>query len=174
MEIILETERLLARRFTIEDTEFIIRLLNTPGWLQFIGDRNVRTEEEAKNYLLNNPIKSFKENGFGLGMVLLKSTGEPIGMCGLIKREVLQGVDIGFAFLPEYSGKGYAQEIASATLAYAKDKLKLPVVLAIVMPQNERSVNLLHKIGLHFKTMITLAKDGEELMLFSSNANVTD
>ena len=172
METILETERLLSRQFTIEDTKFIIRLLNTPGWLQFIGDRNVRTEEEAKNYLLNAPIKSFKENGFGLGMVFLKSSGEPIGMCGLIKREALQGVDIGFAFLPEYSGMGYAQEIALATLLYAKEKLNLPVVLAIVMPQNTRSIHLLKKIGLQFQKMIRLAKDGEELMLFSSNRNV--
>ncbi|CAN5797429.1 GNAT family N-acetyltransferase [soil metagenome] len=174
MKIILETERLLSRQFTIEDTAFVIKLLNTPGWMQFIGDRNVRTEEEAKKYLLNSPIKSFKENGFGLGLVLLKNTCEPIGMCGLVKRESLQGVDIGFAFLPEYSGKGYAQEIASATLLYAKETLKVPVVLAIVMPKNERSIKLLHKIGLHFKTMITLTKDGEDLMLFSSNANVTD
>ena len=169
MEVILETERLIATRFTINDTSFILELLNTPGWLQFIGDRNVHTQEDAKKYLLNGPIKSYEENGFGLALISLKETHEPIGMCGLIKRETLQGVDIGFAFLPAFAGKGYAYEIASATISYAGKELKLPAVLAIVMPQNLRSIGLLEKIGFKFQKHIRFSDETEPLMLFSTN-----
>jgi RimJ/RimL family protein N-acetyltransferase len=168
MKLILETERLYARRFELTDTAFILRLLNTPGWLQFIGDRKVYNEEEAKNYLLNIPIKSYKENGFGLCLVALKINHEPIGMCGLIKRESLHGVDIGFAFLPEFTGKGYAFEITAATVLYAKQTLQLPVVLAIVFPNNLKSIKLLKKIGMRFQKQITLPTDSVPVMLFST------
>ena len=171
MEVILETERLRATRFTTNDCAFILQLLNTPGWLQFIGDRKVRTEEDAKTYLLNGPLKSYDENGFGLALITLKSTNKAIGMCGLIKRDTLQGVDIGFAFLPEFIGKGYAHEIAKGTLLYAKEVLHLPAVLAIVMAENKRSVNLLEKIGLQFRENIKLGDDAESLMLYSIDFN---
>ena len=126
-KIVLETDRLTLRQFTIHDTDFIISLLNSPGWLEFIGDRNVKTQEQATDYLLNGPIKSYHENGFGLSLVELKHPQKPIGMCGLLKREYLEHPDIGFAFLPEYSGKGYAYEIAKATMDYAEAMLKMPI-----------------------------------------------
>ena len=123
MEYILETERLGLREFNLKDTQFIIELLNSPGWLQFIGDRNVKTAGEAASYIKNGPIKSYSENGFGLCMVEIKENKTAIGMCGLIKRDGLENPDIGFAFLPNYMTKGYAFEIACATLSYAKDTL---------------------------------------------------
>src|SRR5688572_21540231 len=118
MNYFLETQRLGLREFTRDDAVFIVELLNTPGWLQFIGDRNVKTKEQAIIYLENGPLKSYKENGFGSWMVELKEDKTPIGMCGILRRESLENPDIGFAFLPEYTGKGYAFEIASATLSY--------------------------------------------------------
>ncbi|MES2645982.1 MAG: GNAT family N-acetyltransferase [Bacteroidota bacterium] len=169
MKLILETGRLYARRFELTDTAFILRLLNTPGWLQFIGDRKVYTEEEATTYLLSVPLKSYHENGFGLCLIALKSNNEPIGMCGLIKREALHGVDIGFAFLPEFTGKGYATEIAAATMQHARDILQIPVVLAIVLPSNIKSIRLLKKIGMHYQKQITLPTDAVPVMLFSTN-----
>jgi len=165
--ITLETERLILREFTFGDAEFIISLLNSPGWLQFIGDRNVKTIDDAKNYLLNGPMKSYSENGFGLSMVETKNGHTPIGMCGLIKRVTLEDIDIGFAFLPEFAGKGYAYEIASAMMAHAKNILGINKIVAITVEDNEHSIKLLNKIGLKFEKRIQFPEDEEVLMLFS-------
>jgi len=168
MNQILETERLRLRRFALDDAEFIIRLLNSPGWLEFIGDRNVKTEEQAKAYLQNGPLKSYEVNGYGLCMVETKADNKPIGVCGIINRANLEGQDIGFAFLSEYIGLGYGYEIASAVLNYAMNELKLPRVLAITLPTNKPSIKLLEKIGLEFKKNFTFPDEDEELMLFSN------
>jgi [ribosomal protein S5]-alanine N-acetyltransferase len=165
---ILATDRLILRQFTLADTAFVIQLLNSPGWLAFIGDRNVKTEEEAKNYLLNGAMKSYEENGFGLSLVELKSDKTPVGMCGLIKREFLENPDIGYAFLPAFQGQGYAFEIAEATMIYAKETLKIPCVMAIVMSENVQSIKLLEKIGMTFQKPFPFPGDKHETMLFSN------
>lgn len=167
MNYILETQRLTLRQFIDEDAGFIVELVNTPGWLEFIGDRNIHTEEDAINYLQNGPIKSYCENGFGSSMVELKD-GTPIGMCGILKRESLENPDIGFAFLPAYMGKGYALEIANATLHHAKHQLKLTTICAITNPGNVRSIGLLEKIGLRSVKTIPSPTDGTELLLYSN------
>ena len=168
MNYILETERLRLREFTLNDAAFIVELVNSEGWLKNIGDRNIKTNDKAKEYLQNGPLKSYAENGFGLSMVELKSDGTPVGMCGIIKRVALEHADIGFAFLPQYMGKGYAYEIASATLLFAKNDLQLPVICAITIPANEPSIKLLQKIGLKFEKMFSFPGTEEELMLFSN------
>ncbi len=166
---ILETERLLLREFDTGDAEFIVELLNSPGWLKFIGNKNVHTKNDARNYLENGPMKSYRENGFGLSMVELKFIGVPIGMCGLIKRETLDDVDIGFAMLPGFSGKGYGYEIAAATLNLGKNKFGLKRVVAITVENNDASIGLLNKLGLKYQKMIGLPNDAEDLMLFAIN-----
>jgi len=168
MNYFLETQRLGLRKFVSDDAFFIVELLNTPGWLQFIGDRNVKTAEQAIRYLEEGPIKSYKQNGFGLWMVELKKDKTPIGMCGILKRKNLEHPDIGFAFLPEYTGKGYAIEIASATLSYGREKLGIEKILAITIPGNEKSIRLLEKIGLSFKENISATEEGEQLLLYST------
>jgi RimJ/RimL family protein N-acetyltransferase len=168
MHQILETDRLSLREFTLEDTDFIIALLNSPGWLEFIGDRQVTTTETAITYLQNGPIKSYAENGFGLSLVERKEDRKAIGMCGIIKREGMEHPDIGFAFLPAYTGTGYAFEIANATLNFAKDQLQLPVILGITVPTNHHSVRLLEKIGLHYVGPFHYPDDDEELSLYST------
>ena len=165
-EIIINTERLILRKFTISDAPFMLELLNTPNWLRFIGDRNVHTVEEAEQYLLKGYLKSYETHGFGFYVVMLKETQELIGMCGLIKRETLEDVDIGFAFLPQFMGKGYGFEAAYATLNYAQNELKLEKIIAIVNPENVVSIALIKKIGLHFEKMIQLSHKDIELMLF--------
>jgi RimJ/RimL family protein N-acetyltransferase len=165
---ILETERLSLREFTLNDTAFIIELVNTPGWIEFIGDRNIKTTEQAKEYLQNGPLKSYELNGFGLSLVEIKSSKKAIGMCGIIKRDNLENPDIGFAFLPEFAGKGFAFEIANATINYAKTVLKLPNIFAITIPSNKRSIKLLEKIGLKYTGMFSLPGDEELLMMFRS------
>ena len=168
IQCILETERLRLREFTTDDTQFILELLNSPGWLEFIGDRNIKSVEQAKVYLENGPIKSYRENGFGLSLVETKDNGLKIGMCGIIKRDNLDHPDIGFAFLPQFTGKGYAFEIARATLTFALNTLKLQVINGITLASNERSIRLLEKIGLKFIKPFHFPNDEEELLLFST------
>lgn len=168
MEIVIETQRLILRKFTLEDAPFLLELVNTPAWLQFIGDRNVHTVEEAENYLRNGNLKSYAEHGFGFYLVVTKESNEAIGMCGMVKRDSLEDIDIGFAFLPNSIGKGYGYEAASATLNYAQNVLKLGKIIAIVDPQNTSSIALIKKIGLQYEKMVQLSPDDIELMLFGN------
>lgn len=170
--IILETERLILRRLSpASDAEFILKLLNEPSFLQYIGDKGVRTLKDARQYMLNGPLKSYEENGFGLNKVELKSTGAPIGICGLVKRDPLPDADIGFAFLPEYWNQGYAVESAAAVMKHAREVLGLDRILAITTPDNELSARLLEKIGLKFARMIKLSDDAAEVSLFTPDAH---
>jgi RimJ/RimL family protein N-acetyltransferase len=164
--LIRETARLIIRQLTIEDAPFILQLLNTPTWITFIGNRNINGLGDARNYLVNGPLSSYSQHGFGLYLVYLKEENIPIGMTGLIKRATLDDVDLGFAFLPEYTGKGYAAEAAEAVLDYAKQTLGLPRIVAIVMAQNTSSTALLNKLGLRYEKMILLPGDDAELMYF--------
>jgi len=164
---VLETERLLIRQFNTEDADFILELLNDPSFIKNIGDRNVRTLEDAQAYLRKGPMTSYEKNGFGLSPVILKETGESIGMCGLIKRDALENVDIGYAFLPRYWAKGYAVESALGMKAYAKDVVGLKKLVGIVDPANKESIRVLEKIGLTYEKMIRLPEDSIDLKLFS-------
>ena len=154
------------REFVPTDAAFILELLNTPDWLKFIGDRNVHNLTDAENYLKKGPIKSYRDNGFGLWMTQLKNSSTPIGMCGLVNRETLEDIDIGFAFLPAYKRKGYGYEAAQATMDYGKQVLNIEKIVAITSPENIASIKLLNKIGLLFKKEINYAK-GETVSLFS-------
>lgn len=165
MSTVLETKRLRLKEFDSNDDEFIIELVNTPQWIDNIGDRGVKNKKDAINYLINGPIKSYKCNGFGLWKIEIKENNSPIGMCGLIKREYLENVDIGFALLPDYFGKGYGLEAAEATLMYAKNKLHLSNIVGITDATNEASIKLLNKIGLYFEKEIEF--EGDLLLLFS-------
>jgi RimJ/RimL family protein N-acetyltransferase len=166
--VIAATSRLLISEFTTDDAEFILRLVNTPAWLKYIGDRKIRTASDALVYLTNGPIKSYAQNGFGLCHVMLKEENISIGMCGLIKRASLEDVDIGFAFLPEYCNKGYAFEAALAMLKHAQ-AIGLKRIVAITLPENDRSVKLLEKISMRFERILKLPEEKNELMLFSLN-----
>ncbi|GAB2694977.1 GNAT family N-acetyltransferase [Mucilaginibacter koreensis] len=156
MKKILETTRLILHEFTLNDAEFILQLLNSPCWLQYIGDRQVHHVTDAEAYLSDNIIKSYDEHGFGFWRVSLKADGTVIGTCGLAKRDYLDAPDIGYALLPEYERKGYAFEAAAAVQQYAKTVLGLKRLLATVVPDNERSIKLLTKLGLSFEKEIIL------------------
>jgi ribosomal-protein-alanine N-acetyltransferase len=164
---ILETQRLALRHLTADDAEFLIKLLNDPAFIQNIGDRGVRTIADAHAYIQNGPAASYTKNGFGLDLVILKNTGESIGICGLIKREVLEDVDIGYAFLPSYRSKGYAVEAALAVKKYAKEAIGLKRLVAIVDPANAGSIRVLEKIGFKFEKMIKLSEGDIDIELFA-------
>ena len=169
---VLETERLILRWLSAEDAAFILELVNDPAWLRFIGDRGVRTLEDARDYILNGPVAMYRRVGFGLYMVELKGSATPIGICGLIERVGLEDIDIGFAFLPAFYGQGYAYESASAMMTYAQDTVGLNRVVAITSPDNQRSITLLTKLGLSFVDMLRLGEDQPEVMLFAWNKPV--
>jgi ribosomal-protein-alanine N-acetyltransferase len=167
---IIETERLFLRELSADvDAEFVLELVNEPGWIRNIGDRGIRTIDGARDYILNGPAKSYAQNNFGLYLVGLKETGGRLGICGLIKRETLEDVDIGFAFLERFWSKGYAVESASAVMDYGRDALGLKRIVAITIPANQGSIKVLEKIGLHFEKMVKMATDAEEIMLFVSD-----
>lgn len=168
MSLILETERLALRKFNITDAPFILELLNTPTWKQHIGDRGLTSISDAQTYLVKVPLMSYAVNGFGLYLVELKGSQTPIGMCGLLKRDYLQHMDIGYALLPEYEGKGYAYEIASATVNYAFNEFHLSKLAAITNTSNERSKTLLEKLGFAYTN--TVFVDGKDLLLYLKDA----
>ena len=160
-----QTQRLSLRKITLNDAPFIFELLNSPLWLKYIGDRGVATLEKAEAYIEENYLTSYK-NGLGNFVVTLVSNSLPIGTCGLYKRKNLEFPDIGFAFLPEYIGKGYGFEAASAILEYALKELKLPTLYGITLPENKASISLLEKLGLQNKGPFRMEDDSEEILLF--------
>lgn len=164
---VLETARLCLRHLTPEDAPFILGLLNEPSWLRFIGDRGVRTLDDARRYIENGPMAMYARHGFGLYLTALKDEDVPIGLCGLLRRAGLDDVDIGFALLPAYWSHGYAFEAAAAVLAHARDVLGLPRVVAITTPDNAASARLLEKLGFCLERTITLPHDPQPLHLFS-------
>lgn len=165
---VLETARLVLREIDERDTAFIIKLVNSPGWLQYIGNKDIHDEAAALQYIKNGPQKSYASNGFGLYLAESKSGNEPIGICGLIKRDGLEHVDIGFALLPEHTGKGYALEMAKATLLFANDKLGIKKLAAITTHDNQSSIRLLGKLGFQFVTTTRLHPEEDMLLLFET------
>ena len=163
----LETERLILRHLSTDDAEFMLELLNDPSYIHNIGDRKVRTLAGTKVFITKGPIASYTNNGFGLLLVVLKETGESIGICGLIKREGLDDVDIGYAYLPKFWSKGYAVESALAVKQFARDVIRLKRIVAIADPENLGSIRVLEKISMKFEKMVRLSEDDIELKLFS-------
>ncbi|PFS64608.1 GNAT family N-acetyltransferase [Bacillus thuringiensis] len=166
--IVLETEQLILRWFDIKDAPFILELVNDPAWIHFIGDKRINNLEDAKKYILNGPVDMYNKMGFGLYLVERKEDFTPLGMCGLIKRDSLEDVDIGFAFLEKFRSKGYGYESASAVIEYGVQKLRMKRIVAITSLDNIASGKLLEKIGLQFEKIIS--DSGEDLKLFGYNA----
>lgn len=163
---VINTERLVLRHLCEEDAAFIYELVNDADWLRYIGDRGVKTLDDAHDYILNGPMAMYRQFGFGLYCVELRDNGIPIGLCGLLKRDSLEDADLGFAFLPQYRGCGYADEAAAATLKYSSQTLGLARIVAIVSPDNAASIRLLEKLGLRFEQTIRLPNETRDAHLF--------
>jgi RimJ/RimL family protein N-acetyltransferase len=162
---VIQTERLVLRELELRDAGFILELLNEAAFLRFIGDKGVRTPADARDYIQKGPVDSYRRHGFGLYAACLRD-GTPIGICGLVKRDGLADVDVGFAFLTRYCSMGYAVESAAAVLAHARSVLRLRRIVAITAPDNFGSIAVLERIGLKFERMIRLAEGSPELKLF--------
>ena len=167
---VLQTERLVLRRLGADDAPFILRLLNEPSWLRNIGDRGVRSLAAARHYIETGPAEMYARLGFGLYQVRLAASDEPIGLCGLLKREALPDVDLGFAFLPEFWRQGYAREAAAAVLVHGRTVLGLARIVSVVAPHNDTSRRVLGKLGFTLERRVRLEAGGEELLLFGSAA----
>jgi [ribosomal protein S5]-alanine N-acetyltransferase len=164
--IVLKTERLTLRQLTSNDAPFILELLNEEGFLRYIGDKGVRDLNDARDYIAQGPVDSYERNGFGLYASCLKD-GVAIGICGLVKRDTLPDPDLGFAFLSRYGCQGYAVESARAVMAFGRDRLKLPRIVAITSPDNIRSIAVLEKVGLKFDRYLNLKEGAPSVRLFT-------
>jgi RimJ/RimL family protein N-acetyltransferase len=164
---ILETPRLTLREAALSDSSFVRALLNDPSWLENIGDRGIRSDADAENYIRKNIWLLHQTNGYGMYVVQLKSPAVPIGMCGLVKRDFLSAPDLGFALLPDYVGQGYASEAARAVVLHAKQKLGIVRLYAIVKRDNRRSVRLLGRLGFHPQGPF-VTPQGEEIDLYAT------
>lgn len=160
---IVQTSRFILRQLEPSDAAFVLEIVNSPGWLKFIGDRGVRDLEGADKYIQRN-INNYQTQGFGLYAIEMIDTREVAGMCGLLKRDYLPGADIGYALLPQFEGKGLALEAGSAILQFAQETLQMETLFAIVTPQNKRSIALLEKLD--FKFSREMIENGEPLLLY--------
>jgi len=161
-----ETKRLFLKPTTAEDATFFLKLYNTPDWLKYIGDRNIKTAEEAATFIQQKIAPQFQRLGYSNYTVIRKSDGIKIGSCGLYDRAGLESVDLGFAFLPEYYKQGFGYESAEKVKELAFQNFNLAKLQAITVSYNLASVNLLKKLGFHFLKNMYLPDDPEEVMLF--------
>lgn len=168
--IVAETDRLILSKVTLKDAPFFLELMNSPKWVKYIGDRNIRTIEDAEDHLKSTILKCYAEHGFGFYKVLLKvDNKKTIGISGLVKREQLEDADIGFGFLPNYEGNGYGFESSMAVLDLAKEHFDLSKITAITLPTNTKSIHLIEKLGLVYQKKVKPFEDDEELLLFAKN-----
>ncbi|MEH6770355.1 GNAT family N-acetyltransferase [Maribacter arcticus] len=163
----IETERLYLKRAKLEDSDFIFELLNSASWIKYIGDKKITTENTAKDYIQETLISSYDKNGFGLLIIKLKDETS-IGLCGFLKRDYLKHADLGFALLKAYEGNGYAFEATYAIMEYGESELDLKKVMAICMETNQKSLQLLSKLGFKKIDTIKPSETSEELLLLST------
>lgn len=167
--LILETERLRLRELDGDDADFILALLNDADFLRNIGDKQVRTRDDALRYLAEGPLASYAANGYGLWRVERRGDGAVAGMCGLVRRESLPGPDIGYAYLPAFRGQGYAAEAGAAVLRHGLGRLGLPRILAIVTEANGGSIRVLEKLGMRREGVQQI--NGGPLLVYAIDAN---
>jgi RimJ/RimL family protein N-acetyltransferase len=166
----LETPRLTLRRFTLDDAGFVLRLVNEPAFIANIGDKQVRSLDDARRYLADGPLAMYDKHGFGLWHVALRDGGASVGMCGLLRRDILPDVDLGYAYLPEYWGRGIASEAAEAVLRLAAGRFALRRVIGVVSQGNAASIRVLERLGMRFERMHALYPGEPEVRLYAWDA----
>lgn len=165
IKTVIKTERLALYKATFDDAQFIYQLLNDPTFIENIVDKGIKTLDDAKNYIQKSLINSYNKNGFGLYITRLKSDNTPIGLCGLVKRDELEWPDVGYALLPKFVGKGYASEVAKASIDYGTSELGIKKIVAVTSEKNIGSIKVLEKVGLKREKVIEI--NGDESLLFS-------
>jgi RimJ/RimL family protein N-acetyltransferase len=163
----MQTERLKLRRLNIGDAELMLAVWNDPAFIRYVGDRGIRNIDDARQTLMDVALRMYAEYGYGPYRVALKSDDSPIGTCGLFRREGLDDVDIGFAILPEFCGRGYAYEAAQAVVLHARNDIGLARVTALVSTDNAVSIGLIEKLGLTFERMVRLPGEEDDVRLYA-------
>lgn len=166
MTVVSETDRLIIRHLELSDAGFVLELLNEPSFIRNIGDRGVRSIQDAESYVQEGPLRSYASLGYGLFLATLRSTLEPIGVCGLMRRGALEHADLAYAFLPSFHRRGFAVEAATAMLRMAREGLAMEHVLAITNPDNVASMRVLEKLGFRFVGMKRMPGDESDVRLF--------
>lgn len=164
---VIKTARTTLRHLCVQDAGYILELLNEPSFLRYVGDRGVRTLDDAREYIRSGPVASYAEHGFGLYLVVSDRDAVPMGICGLLKRESLDDVDIGFALSPAYWSQGYGFETAAAVLEYGRQQLGHERIVAVTSPDNAASIRLLEKLGMRYERTVRLEPEAPEIKLFS-------
>lgn len=165
--VIAETGRLVISEISIKEASFFVQLMNTPGFLKYVGDRNIKTKKDAEAYLKTRFLKSYEDHGFGYYKMALKEHKDrPLGVVGILKRDTLDDADVGFALLPEFEGKGYGYEASVEILKLAKEKFKMTKITAITDPENMKSIRLLERLGMTFEKRVAPFEADKELLLF--------
>ena len=162
----LETARLTLRRIEWDDAPFLVGLLNQPSFLANIGDKGVRNDEDARRYMREGPMAMYETYGYGLWHVTRRSDGVPLGMCGLLRRDILPDTDVGYAFLPEFWGQGYAFEAADATVRHGAGKFGLKRIIGVVSEGNMPSIRVLEKLGMSFERMYSMRPNEPDVRLY--------
>lgn len=168
-EIVLETERLRLRKLTTDDAGFILNLVNDPDWIRYIGDRGVRSLRDATQFIAEGPLASYSSYGYGLWLAELKDSGRAAGLCGVLKRKHLEHPDLGYALLPEFRHQGLALEACRSVVDYAREKLGTRTLLAVVSPENGRSLSLLEKLGFVCVGKVAMPGQEAEVPLFQKS-----
>lgn len=166
----LETERLLISKLSYDDCAFIFELVNEPAFRRYIGDRGVRTLDDARAYLRNGPIDSYTNNGYGLFRVCRRGATTPIGICGLVKRDHFEHPDLGFTFLEKHWANGYAYESSCAVISHARQQLGLSCLIAIASRDNRNSLALLEKLGFRFEKMVQMPGETKDICRYALNS----
>jgi RimJ/RimL family protein N-acetyltransferase len=173
MSVLIKTRRLLLRNIDATDADFILRLLNEPAFIRFIGDRKVRSLDDARQYIAAGPQASYQRHGFGLFLVEHQQSHARLGICGLLKRDNLEDVDLGFAIACDYEGQGIAYEAATACLEFAQQSCSLARLVAITLPENTRSLRLLERLGFAFERRMTMPGATEEVLLLARRLDIS-
>lgn len=168
----LKSDRLNLREATKSDSDFILELINQPAWKKYISKHSIKTQEQACTYIEEKLIVMYREHGFGMWVVESTNETSPVGLCGLLKRDSLKFIDLGFGFLPKYWGKGFATEASALCLHYAFERLNTPKVLAITVPCNDRSIRLLENLRFSYKEEYFHPGSSEVLSLYEVDHQV--
>jgi ribosomal-protein-alanine N-acetyltransferase len=166
-DFLIETERLTMRRITPHDADLMLAVWNDPAFVRYVGDRGIRTIEQAAKAIEEGAMRLFSEHGFGPYRMALKTDDTAVGICGIFAREGMDEPDLGFSVLPEFCKRGFAYESAVAVIRHARVDLKLPRLTAIVSPENAASVGLIEKLGLQFERMIRLPGENSDISLYA-------
>ena len=163
---VFDSDRLHIELLTTNDASFLYELMNTPKWLEFIGDRNIKSIADAEGYIEKSIISTYQNHGFGLYKLTLKTSGNTVGVCGLLQRDYLESPDLGFAMLPQFEGKGYTTEASRATMEYAKQNLSIKAIMAITVPSNKASIGVLQKLGFQKHETVQPNEEKGQLLVF--------